>query len=66
MTSKIEHVVLNGNNYVIWVTDMETLLKRKGLWQFTKNTISNPIDANTKFVIDIKKEDAVGIIMTYI
>ena len=31
MDSKIDLVVLDGINYAIWVIDMETFLKRKGL-----------------------------------
>ena len=31
MASKIKPTILDGLNYAIWVTDMETLLKSKGL-----------------------------------
>ena len=29
--SKTEPIVLDGLNYVVWVTDMDTLLKSKGI-----------------------------------
>jgi hypothetical protein len=45
---------------------METLLKSKGLWQYTKILILNPIDDQVKFVVHGKKDEVVGIIMTYI
>jgi hypothetical protein len=44
MSSKPEHVVLNGHNYGIWAQDMETLLKSKVLWQFTKIMVPDPKD----------------------
>jgi hypothetical protein len=66
MALKIDHVVLNGSNYAVWAPDMETLLKRKGLWQYMKVVIPDPTDDQVKFVVDGKKDEAVGVIMTYI
>jgi hypothetical protein len=45
---------------------METLLKRKGLWKHTKTMIPYPIDDQAKFIVDGKKDEFVGVIMTYI
>ena len=45
---------------------METLLKRKGLWKYTKVVIPYPTYASTKIFIDGKKDEAIGIITTYI
>jgi len=42
---------------------METLLKSKGLWQYTKVTI---LDALEKISIDGKKDGVVGVITNYI
>jgi hypothetical protein len=39
MSSKQEHVVLNGHNYGIWAQDMETLLKSKALVVVTKTMV---------------------------
>jgi hypothetical protein len=64
MASKIYLVFLNGLNYAIWAPDMETLLKRKGLWQYTKTAIPYLKDDQTKFVVDGKKDEVVGIITT--
>lgn len=66
MDSKIEHVILNGHNYAIWVPYMETLLKIKGLWQYFKDIIPNPKDDKAKFVIDGKMDEVIGFIKTYI
>jgi hypothetical protein len=45
MASKIDAIALNGSNYTIWAPYMETLLKCKGLWKYTKVVIPYPIDA---------------------
>jgi hypothetical protein len=66
MASKIDPVVLNGSNYAIWAPDMETLLKSKGLWKYTKTVIPDPMDDQMKFVVDGKKDEVVGVITTYI
>lgn len=66
MASKIELVIFNGHNYVVWALDMETLLKTKGLSQNTKIVIPKPIDSHAKFFIDGKKDEEVEVIMTYI
>jgi len=66
MSSKLEPVILNGHNYGVWAQDMETLLKSKGLWQFTKTAVPDPKDDQQKFVIDGKKDEVVGVITTYI
>ena len=63
MISKIEHIVLNGNNYAIWVPYMDTLLKNKRLWKYIKVTIANPTDVDVKFIINGKKDEVVGVIM---
>jgi hypothetical protein len=44
MDSKIEPVVLDGFNYVVWETDMEMLLKSKGIWKYMKVSIPDPSD----------------------
>jgi hypothetical protein len=66
MDLNIDLVVLNESNYVVWTPYMETLLKRKELWKYTKIVIPYPIDDQTKFVVDGKKDEAMGVIMTYI
>jgi hypothetical protein len=66
MDSKISHVVLNGSNYVVWAPNMKALLKRKGLWKYMKVIILDPIDNQTKFIVDGKKDEVVGVITTYI
>jgi hypothetical protein len=66
MTLKINPIIMNGSNYVVWDLDMETLLKSKGLWKYTKVVIPDPTDASAKFVIDGKKDEVVGVITTYI
>ena len=66
MASKIELIVLYVFNYVVWVTNMETLLKSKGLQHYEKVVILDLSHALAKFVIDGKKDEVVGIIMTYI
>jgi hypothetical protein len=49
MASKIDPIVLNGSNYAVWAPDMETLLKSKGLWKYTKVAIPDPTDASKNF-----------------
>jgi hypothetical protein len=44
MDLKIDPIVLNGSNYAVWEPDMETLLKSKGLWKYTKIVIPDPTD----------------------
>jgi hypothetical protein len=66
MDSKNDLIVLNGSNYAVWAPDMETLLKSKGLWHYTKVMIPDPTDTHEKFVVDGKKYEAMGVITTYI
>jgi hypothetical protein len=66
MDSNIDPIVLNGLDYDIWAPDIEILLKSKGLWKYTKTVILDPMDDQVKFVIDDKKHEAVGVIMTCI
>ena len=57
---------LNGHNYAIWVTNMETLLKNKGLWKYMKTIIVDFMDVDAEFIIDVKNDDVVAIIIAYI
>jgi hypothetical protein len=66
MASKINPIFLNGSNYAVWAPDMETLLKIKGSWHYTKVVIPYPTDALKKISIDGKKDEVLGVIMTYI
>ena len=45
---------------------METLLKSKGLWQYTNTMIPDPTNDQEKFIVDGKKDEVMGVIMTYI
>jgi hypothetical protein len=45
---------------------METMLKSKGIWKYTKVAIPEPTNASTKFSIDGKEDEVVGAITTYI
>ena len=65
MISKIKPIVLDGHNFAIKYTYMETLLKSKGLWKFVKTTIAGRMDVDAMFSIDIKKDKVVGVITTY-
>ena len=60
MTSKKEALVLNGRNYAIYAPYMENLLKIKGLWKYMKASIKNLMDVDAIFIIDGKKDEAVG------
>ena len=66
MALKIDHIILNGPNYIVWAQDMETLLKSKGLLQYMKTVILYPSDAKVKFIVDGKKNEAIRVITTYI
>ena len=66
MASKIEPTILYGLNYAIWETYMEDLVKSKGLWQHTKARIPDPSDTSSKFVVEQKKDEAIGVITTFI
>ena len=66
MDSKIDLSILDGLNYVSWVTSMETLLKSKGISQYTKAMIPNPSNDLSMSVVDGKKDEDVGLITTYI
>ena len=45
---------------------METLQKSRGLWNYSKDVILYLFDASSKFVVDGKKDEVVGVITTYI
>ena len=66
MTSKIKPIVLNGHNFAIKDTYMETLLKSKGIWNFINISIADSNDAEDNFSINRKNVEVMGIIMTYI
>jgi hypothetical protein len=66
MASKIDLVVLNGSNYAVLTPNMETLLKRKGLWKYMNIVNLDPIGDRVKFFVDGKKDEGVWVIMTYI
>ena len=66
MAPNIESIVLDGLNYVVWWIYMETLLKSKGLQKYTKDTIPNSSNASAKFIVDKNKDEAIGVITTYI
>jgi hypothetical protein len=66
MDSKINPVILKGSNYAVWALDMETLLKSKGLWKYTKTMIPYLTNDQAKFIVVGKKDEVVGVIMTYI
>jgi hypothetical protein len=66
MASNIDIVFLNGSNYVVWEPYMENLLKIKELWKYMKIVIPDPTYDHTKFVFDGKKDEAIGVIKTYI
>ena len=50
----------------MWEQYMETLLKSKYFQQFTKTMILNSRVEHDKFIINRKKDDAIGFMMTYI
>jgi hypothetical protein len=66
MASKIDPVILNESNYAIWVPDMETLLKSKIPWKYTITMIPYPTHNQENYIVDGKKDEVVGVIMTYI
>ena len=66
MASNIGLAVLNGLNYVVWALEKETMLKRKGLWQYKKVLIQDLIDNKENLVVNGKKDEAVMVITTYI
>jgi hypothetical protein len=66
MSSKIDLIILNGLKYVIWSPNMETLLKSKGLWKYTKTVIPDLMDNPMNIIVDGKKDEIVEVIMTYI
>jgi hypothetical protein len=45
---------------------METLLKSKGIWKYKNTMIPYLTDDHMKFIVDGKKDEVVGVIMTYI
>jgi hypothetical protein len=45
---------------------METLLKSKGMCQYRKIVILDPTDNQMKSIVDGKKDEAMGVITTYI
>lgn len=66
MDSMTNPIVLDGLKYVVWGTDIEMMLKSKGLWKYMKTTILDSSDVATKFVVDGKKDEVVGVSTTYI
>jgi hypothetical protein len=66
MDSNINPLVMNRSNYAVWEPHMETLLKSKGLFQYMKTVILDPTDDQEIFYVDGKKDEAIGIITTYI
>jgi len=65
MGLEFDPVVLNGSNYVVWALDMKNLLKSKGLWQYTNIVVLDPTDCQENFIVDGKKDEGMGVIMTY-
>ena len=65
MASKIEPILLDGLNYVVWETNMEMLLKGKDLLKYTNVCILDVSDDQVKFVIDKSQNKVVGVITTY-
>lgn len=66
MESKIESVILDGLNYVVFVTNMETLLKSNLLWYYKEVFILYLSGDQEKIIIDKKKDEDVEVITTYI
>jgi hypothetical protein len=66
MDSNINLIILNVSNYAIWEPNMETLLNSKGMWKYMKSMILDPINDQTNFIVDGKKDKVVGVITTYI
>ena len=66
MASKIDTIILDGINYTILAPDMETLMKIKWIWKYTKTTISDLSNEQLKFIINGKKDEAIEVITTYI
>ena len=60
ISSIIDPIILNGENYIVWVLDMETLLKRKGILYHMKSGIIDLKDDQMIFSIDGKKYEAIG------
>ena len=65
MDSRIALTNLDGLNYDIWVIDMKTLLKIKGIWKYTQVSIPYQFVDQEKFVIDGNKYEVVGVITTH-
>jgi hypothetical protein len=66
ISSKQEHMVLNGHNYGMWAQGMETLLKSKKLWYFTKPMVQDPKEELHKFIISGKNDEVIKFILVYI
>jgi hypothetical protein len=66
MDSNIDPFIMNRSNFAVWAPSMETLLKTKGLWQYTKTVILDPTNDHEKFVVDGKKDEAMRVIKIYI
>ena len=60
MDCKIEHTIMDGHNSIIWVLDMENVLKRKGLWQYTKLDIIDTTNEQAKLIIEKKRINLLG------
>jgi hypothetical protein len=56
---------LSGPNFLVWEPYLETLLKSKQLWQYMKIPIRDPTDDHTKFIVDGKNDEVVGVIMIF-
>jgi hypothetical protein len=65
MDSNIDLVVLNGSNYVVWEPYMETLLKSKELWKYTKIVILDPTNDQEKFVVEGNKDEGVDALIIW-
>ena len=60
MDSKIEPTIMDGHNSIIWVLDMENVLKKKGLWQYTKLDIIDTTNEQAKLIIEKKRINLLG------
>jgi hypothetical protein len=66
MDLKIYPVVLKISNYAVWAPNMETLLKSKGFWKYTKVVIPDLTDEHANLFLGGKKDEVVRVITTYI
>ena len=64
--SSTSNILLTNTNYFQWKSDMEDLLRSKGVYQITLGKETTPTDVDKKSKWDNRNDEACGLIKMFI